>query len=542
MTVMKEGLLEEIEKRVQDKVLEKTNGDLLKKLILNAESDRETIFIASLGTIYKRTGLHYDKRLERMDSSIHYFKKNEELSFRTDESKPINKLIIGDNYDALHNLLVEYRGKVDVVYIDPPYGKDSMGEFAQTNYDNAITRDNLLSMLYPRLVLARQLMSNEGVILCSIDDRNQAYLKCLFDEVFGESNFITCFPKKGSGGRQDSKHFAIIHEYVLCYARKADDFVSGRIPIEVKYRFYDEKKQLHYNLQLLRKWGDNSRKEDRPNLYYPIYYNEVSNLLALTRKSERDIEIYPMIDCEHPGCWRWGKLTMQEAFDDGLVEVRQKKDEYIPYEKLMEDPKDSSNKLYTSWIDDVDNSSGVRLLKTIIPGDVFKYPKAVDLLKKLIAMSTQKDDAVILDFYAGSGTTGHAVLDLNAVDWGRRTFILCQLNEKTDTTPNGIAYDVTCKRLKRIMTGCCYDGSSDFPWARDHQPYGGNLDVFEFGTVSNFEITEEKSPFDGIDETLYGQERFGSMREKVNWACSNFATTQKSLEAFEDWVKRVKGE
>lgn len=97
----------------------------------------------------------------------------------------VAKLIIGDNYQALQNLLIQYRGKIDVIYIDPPYGKDSMGEFAKTNYNNAITRDNLLSMLYPRLVLARQLLSDGGVIFCSIDDKNQAYVKCLFDEIFG---------------------------------------------------------------------------------------------------------------------------------------------------------------------------------------------------------------------------------------------------------------------------------------------------------------------------------------------------------------------
>ena len=109
-----------------------------------------------------------------------YFKKNEDLSFHTDESKPTNKLIIGDNYQVLQNLLIQYKNKINVIYIDPPYGKDSMGEFAKTNYNNAITRDNLLSMLYPRLQLAKQLLSDDGVIFCSIDDKNQALEKISF--------------------------------------------------------------------------------------------------------------------------------------------------------------------------------------------------------------------------------------------------------------------------------------------------------------------------------------------------------------------------
>jgi len=186
----RQALIDEIEKRVEDKIIEQNNADLLKKLIANADSDDEALAIAALGTTYKRTGLHFDKRLEKMGSTIKYFVKNEALSFHTDDSQPTHKLIIGDNYEALQNLLVSYRGGIDVIYIDPPYGKDSMGEFAQTNYQNAISRDNLLSMLYPRLMLAKQLLSDTGVIFCSIDDKNQAYVKCLFDEVFGESNFV----------------------------------------------------------------------------------------------------------------------------------------------------------------------------------------------------------------------------------------------------------------------------------------------------------------------------------------------------------------
>ena len=198
MSSFKDELLAELYRRVEDKILEPTNADLLCKLIKNAESDNEAISIAELGTTYKRTGLHFDKRLERMTNDIRYFKKNDKLSFHTDDSKPINKLIIGDNYEALQNLLIQYKGLVDVIYIDPPYGKDSMGEFAKTNYQNAITRDNLLSMLYPRLQLAKLLLSDNGVIFCSIDDKNQAYVKCLFDEVFGEIIFCVTQKKRNA--------------------------------------------------------------------------------------------------------------------------------------------------------------------------------------------------------------------------------------------------------------------------------------------------------------------------------------------------------
>ena len=193
MSEIKKQLIEEMNQRVHDKILERTKADLLIKLISNADDDNEALSIAAMGTTYKRTGLHFDYRNEKMSNDIRYFKKNERLSFRTDNEKPVNKLIIGDNYEALQNLLIEYKGKIDVIYIDPPYGKDSMGEFAQTNYNNAITRDNLLSMLYPRLYLAKKLLSNEGFIFCSIDDKNYAYIKCLFDEIFGEGMYINSF-------------------------------------------------------------------------------------------------------------------------------------------------------------------------------------------------------------------------------------------------------------------------------------------------------------------------------------------------------------
>ena len=211
--------MSELEKRVKEQILERSNYDLLKKLIEKADTLDEAIKIAELGTTYKRTGFHFDKRLEKQSDTITYFKKNEALSFVTDPQAITHKLIIGDNYPALLNLLIEYKGRINVIYIDPPYGKDSMGEFAETNYDNAITRDNLLSMLYPRLMLARQLLSDDGVIFCSIDDKNQAYVKCLFDEVFEERNFIANIIVNRTSEIATDKTIQK-HEYCLLYSKE----------------------------------------------------------------------------------------------------------------------------------------------------------------------------------------------------------------------------------------------------------------------------------------------------------------------------------
>ena len=183
--------------------------------------------------------------------------------------------------------------------------------------------------------------------------------------------------------------------------------------------------------------------------------------------------------------------------------------------------------------------NGTKDITDVFGDKSFGFPKPVSLIKYIISLVNPQDKSLtILDFFAGSGTTGHAVLDLNK-DEGNRTFILCQLNESTPTTPNGIAYDVTAKRLKRIMTGECYDGTKDFKWIKENQPYGGNLDVYDLATVANFADTESKTPFEVIDETLYGQEKFQTLREKVEWVCGNFSNAQKTVENDAEWKKRI---
>ena len=213
---------------------------MLSKLIKNAENKEEAIAIAELGTTYKRTGFHFDKKLEKIGSIIKYFKKNNELSFCQNEQSKTHKLIIGDNYDALLNLSISYKGKIDVIYIDPPYGKDDMGEFADTNYNNAITRDNLLSMLYPRLVLAKQLLSDEGVIFCSIDDKNHAYVKCLFDEIFGERTFVFDCPRITKKGGKTTNTIQKNHDYILCYTKSESILFSQLDKEDQKYNLEDE--------------------------------------------------------------------------------------------------------------------------------------------------------------------------------------------------------------------------------------------------------------------------------------------------------------
>jgi adenine-specific DNA-methyltransferase len=536
MSSFKDELLAELHRRVEDKILEPTNAELLCKLITNAESDNEAMSIAELGTTYKRTGLHFDKRLERMTNDIRYFKKNDKLSFHTDDSKPIHKLIIGDNYEALQNLLIQYKGLIDVIYIDPPYGKDSMGEFAQTNYQNAITRDNLLSMLYPRLQLAKQLLSDSGVIFCSVDDRNHAYIKCLFDEVFGEGNFVdTLHWKRKKQPSFLAKHTAKVMEYVLVFAKKWD--LMGKLSVDTvsdsTKKVINLTNQLsvrHFKAGVRVKCGQSGKI---PKGIYTIktmtveYLDDVYYEQGLT-KNEVDVKANFSVSQD----------KINKYIDEKLLFITTN---YGLRRDVSEEETNNVKAITDLLLDWGDNQDSEKELKEIFGDKLFDYSKPTKLIYNLIK-STRIEDSIVLDFFAGSGTTGHAVLDLEEKESGNRTFILCQLNEKTDSTPNGIAYDVTAKRLKRIMTGECYDGSKNFEWIKKNKPYGGNLDVYEIESVANFEATEGKTPFDVIDETLYGFQHFNSKKEKIEWVCSNFFNTQNQLESDEERYDRIKGE
>ncbi len=513
----RDEILKDLEQRVEDKILEPSNYDLLKKLVENADTLDEAIKIAELGTTYRRTGFHFDKKLEKQSDTISYFKKNEELSFTTDPAATTHKLIIGDNYPALLNLLVEYKGKIDVIYIDPPYGKDSMGEFAQTNYENAISRDNLLSMLYPRLWLAKQLLTDTGVVYCSIDDKNQAYVKGLFDEVFGESNFVATISRAtGTTTGQDANKLGASLDYLLLY-RKTNDFTLYGIELDEKdqLRFNQEDDKGKYSVLQMRKTGSGDRKQDRPNMYFPVL-------------DPNGKEVFPIGPTGYDSRWRFERKTYEKMAQDNMIIWKESKNGGLaPYVKYY---LEGRTKQVSNLWDKIDgNKKGSIELKDILGDKLFDNPKPTQLIKRCITISTADKNAVVLDFFAGSGTTGQAVLELNKEDGGNREFIIVTNNEVTSSNPKGIAYDVTSRRLKRVMTGEDYNGDKNFKWSEKNKPLGDNLLVVDLTEVANFEATEGKTPFDVIDEKLYGQEKL-DVNEKIEWVAKNFEQTQKRLE------------
>lgn len=544
----KQELISEIDKRIADKIIEKTNADLLKKLINNAETLTEAIAIAELGTTYKRTGFHFDKRLEKMKNTIKYFKKNDVLSFKSDDNAITHKLIIGDNYDALLNLLIEYKGKIDVIYIDPPYGKDSMGEFAQTNYENALTRDNLLSMLYPRLVLARKLLSKNGVIFCSIDDRNQAYVKCLFDEVFDENKgetYIWCLQDKSETSfvKTASKTVRKEHEYILSY------FMG-----EKSFGKYSSKRNFETE-------SDFSNPDNDPRGGW--FSGNMSRNGIKSTTGSKYYTITTPTGKTYTRNWTLSKEEYDEAIKSNDIYFS-KNGDGVPRLKIF--PNSNNWLIQSSLFTDVHTAiTGRKTVVDILGEEVFDFPKPVDLIYRLLELY-QDNTATVLDFFMGSGTTGQAVLELNRNDEGKRTFIGVQLDENLDNSLLAIAdnkkeestikkqinlcdrlkrphllSEITIERLRRIMLGKTFNGDVDFKWLENNKPFGDNLDVYEINTVANFEATKDKTPFDVIDETLYGKEKL-NVNDKIKWVCENFDGTQSFVENDNEYENRIRGE
>lgn len=362
------------------------------------------------------------------------------------DDAPNHILIEGDNLEALTTLAYTHAGKIDVIYIDPPYNtgnKDFIYNDSYVDSEDTYRHSKWLSFMNKRLRIAKKLLSDRGVIFISIDDNEQANLKLLCDEVFGERNFIALMPIKRVGGRQDSKHIAIVHEYMYVIAKRAEIFQAGK---EIKeggvYPKYDPVKKRRYKTQLLRKWGSNSLRENRPNLYYPILAPDGT-------------EVYPIIYSESgdtalefvkiQGRWRHGASTLEKIIQDGRVEFQRNKwNEWVPYEKIFEPEDGVETKKFNTMQEASFN--GTRTLKDIFGNVPFDYPKAVEQIILALRIGNCFN-STILDFFAGSGTTLHAVMQLNAEDGGHRQCILVTNNE------NGICENVTYERNKRVING-----------------------------------------------------------------------------------------
>lgn len=352
-----------------------------------------------------------------------------------DKDAPNHILIEGDNLEALATLAYTHEGKIDIIYIDPPYNTGNNDFIYNDSYvdkEDSYRHSKWLSFMSRRLRIAKKLLSDYGVIFISIDDNEQADLKILCDSIFMPSNFCGQFIwRKKSGGGQTDRYFVTEHEYILVY-QATNKFCWKDIQIEKSrknYKYQDEKGS--YNLIKLEKWGSSAHKEDRPSMYFPI-------------KNPDGEDFYPVAPDGKAGRWRVGVKKMQTLIKDNLIEWKNG----IPYEKdyyIETEVKTKTQKSRSILYNVGETGDGSNLLTNIFrEKDVFQNPKPLSLIKELISHNSAN---YILDFFSGSGTTLHATMQLNAEDGGNRQCILITNNE------NNICENITYKRNQLVING-----------------------------------------------------------------------------------------
>ena len=378
-----------------------------------------------------------------------------------------NLYIEGDNLEVLKLLQETYLGKIKMIYIDPPYntGNDFVYEddFSQDAADyiansgqtdeegnrlvantesNGRFHTDWLNMMYPRLKLARDLLSDDGVIFISIDDNEVENLKKICDEVFGFCNYIgQVVVVNNPKGRNDSKHFALCHEYAIAYGKK--NYKTKGLPLsDEQIALFDkiDDNGNRYQLRDLRKRGNADKRSDRPNMFFPIFFNPDTKEVSL-KKHDKWIEITPIKGDGTDGRWRWGKERVETYLSLIVPKQVKGKDKWgVEYKiylnpklnPLIDDEDEISSKPKTIWQDSLISSDiARRTLKALMEANLFDFPKPTELIKRFAQIASEKD-SIILDFFSGSATTAHAVMQLNADDGGKRKFIMVQLPEITD--------------------------------------------------------------------------------------------------------------
>ncbi len=389
--------------------------------------------------------------------------QEQSVNFDTTE----NIFIEGDNLEALRVLQKSYYGKVKMIYIDPPYntGNDFVykddyslekiveqkdagirNNAGHLNDDSALIRSNKnqghyhstwLSMIFPRLYLAKNLLRADGIILVSIDDNEVASLRLVMDEIFGEENFVGQFIwRKKAGGGQTDDHFVREHEYIIAY-RRSEHFrwLDETIPTsETKFNKSDTKGK--FTAVKLAKWGNAAKKEDRPSMHFSI-------------KSPTGKNVYPIAPDGNPGRWRVGKKRMQELLDNDLIFWSESNGIDLPYEKIYFDESAIKTLKDRSILYELASTGdGTETLTSLFKSkDIFENPKPIELIHFFARNNTSGND-IILDFFAGSGSTAHGIMQLNAEDGGSRKWICVQLGERCEEDSN--AYKEGYKSIAAI--------------------------------------------------------------------------------------------
>ena len=383
--------------------------------------------------------------------------REESVDFDTTE----NLYIEGDNLEVLKLLQETYLGKIKMIYIDPPYntGSDFVYEddFAQSadeylansgQYDedgnrmvqntesNGRFHTDWLNMIYPRLKLAKDLLTDDGVVFVSIDANESHNLRKICEEVFGASNFVSeIIIQNNPRGRQSDRFIATAHEYLLCFSKNSMSCVLNGIPLSEKqkseYSFSDEKGA--YRLLGLRQRGVASLREDRPDMFFPIYVNPQTQEVSLEVHNDW-CEVIPKKSDGREGRWMWGKEKCKVDGARLVARLIERRGEYDIFVKDYLDREDGARtrKFKSIWDDKaLNNQVGTQEVKALLKGDIMSFPKSKVFIQ-MVCQLGGTPDAIVMDFFSGSATTAHAVMQLNAEDGGHRKFIMVQLPEATD--------------------------------------------------------------------------------------------------------------
>ena len=381
-----------------------------------------------------------------------------------------NMIIRGDNLEALKALLPRYEGRVKCIYIDPPYNTGNEGWVYNDNVNDPkikkwlgavvgkegedLTRhDKWLCMMYPRLKLLQKLLADDGVIFVSLDFHEQPVMRLIMDEIFGASNYVSeiaCVNKPS--GRSDDKYIATAHESIIVYRKSPLLTLGGFEPeekITKRYNKRDTDGRL-YREEDLRKRGTHDERTDRPNLFYPFFFNQETGELVVGNNDEETpdgfIRIEPMKSKDVQGRWRWGQDTAiaQKTYIHPRYMPNKQQWSLFEWEYLDER---GAAKPTTLWdFKDVNSERGTEVFIKYLgfKKEDFPNPKPVGTIQRILQIATAGDD-IILDSFAGSGTTAHAVLNMNKADGGHRKFILVEMMDYADR--------ITAERVKRVIRG-----------------------------------------------------------------------------------------
>ena len=417
-----------------------------------------------------------------------------------------NMIIHGDNLAALKSLLPRYEGRVKCIYIDPPYNtgnegwvyndnvndpqiKKWLGEVVGKEGEDFSRHDKWLCMMYPRLRLLQKLLSNDGAIFISIDDNEFSRLRFMCDEVFGQDNFIASLIwRKADSPSSNTVPLISDHEYILVYAKDGSKLKLRPMDapeIVDAYGIVDEHGRRCRD-RLLKKNGRSSLRKDRPTMFFPIIAPDGS-------------EVFPIHDNGEEARWSMGKDGVERLLKEGRIVWKRRtklgKEVWEPYTREYA-PDNPTRPYPTIWADlHTMRQAKAQLREIFETADLFDTPKPVNLIERILRLIGDKD-AIVLDSFAGSGTTAHAVLNMNKEDGGNRRFILVEMMDYAET--------VTAERVKRVISGY---GQGDKAVAGT----GGGFGYYELGEpLMNGDVLNENLPVEKIREYVWHTETRGA--------------------------------